>query len=87
MAKRQSDRQEARAERREARREARADRRKGIRVAAQYVREARDEYPNATPAELREIVADQVATDFEGSPDWVSLLMQLVELLLKAWLG
>lgn len=67
-----------------------AKRRGGIRIAAQYLREARAENPNATPEELREVVAKQLEEDFgadeDGVDDWVPLLLQLVELILRYWL-
>lgn len=72
------------------RREERAEKRRrrgGIRVAAQYLREAREANPNASADELRDIVGAEMRDDFGDSPDWVELLMRLVEILLKAWLG
>lgn len=73
--------------RRDDRVEARRQRRRGIRVAAQYLREARAANPDASAEDLQKIVADEMREDFADSPDWLSVLLQLVELLLKAWLG
>lgn len=53
-----------------------------IRLIREYIRAAKEEHPDATPDEIKEIVSAELKDEFGDDPSNLNLLLQLLLKLL-----